>query len=223
MRSIWCGCWIGSVGWLMRRRRRRRVGWRSRRCGRRRVIVRRRTGWPGRPASVWVRRSSCWRRRRSVAAAPVVQEALVGRCGVASSGAGGGSGGEGAARARVRGWWRRPGRCRSPSSRPTPTGSWPPRRARPRREGRAASRKKRMLRTGVDADGMGYGHWLLRTGRARPVDGVDRGARRTRSSPTPARPGVREPSEAYAADALARRCADLPTAPAPGAPTATAG
>ena len=22
-------------------------------------------------------------------------------------------------------------------------------------------RKKRMLRTGVDADGMGYGHWLL--------------------------------------------------------------
>ena len=65
MRSIWCGCWIGSVGWLRRRRRRRRVGWRSRRCGRRRVIVRRRTGWPRRRASVWVRRSSCWRPRRS--------------------------------------------------------------------------------------------------------------------------------------------------------------
>ena len=160
MRSIWCGCSIGSVGWPRRRRRRRRVGWRSRRCGRGRVIVRRRTGWPRRPASVSVRRSSCWRRPRSVAAAPVVAEALsVVWCRLVRRGRR--LGPRRRSRVRVSGWWRRRGRCRSPSSRTTPTGSWRRRRAESEAEKAVRLRKKRMLRTGVDADGMGYGHWLL--------------------------------------------------------------
>ena len=83
-----------------------------------------------------------------------------------------------------------------------------PETAEPRRRSRL--HKKRMLRTGTDADGMGYGHWLLEPRPARPADGARSTPTRTASSTTPAAAGLREPSEAYAADALAA-LADLPT------------
>ena len=67
-----------------------------------------------------------------------------------------------------------------------------------------------MLRTGVDADGMGYGHWLLEPAQhARLMALID--ANKDRIFHDARRAGVREPSEAYAADALAA-LADLPGA-----------
>ena len=69
--------------------------------------------------------------------------------------------------------------------------------------------KKRMLRTGVDADGMGYGHWLLEPAQhARLMALID--ANKDRIFNDARKAGLREPSEAYAADALAA-LADLPS------------
>jgi len=68
--------------------------------------------------------------------------------------------------------------------------------------------EKRMLRIGVDADGMGYGHWLLEPAQhARLMALID--ANKDRIFHEARRAGMREPSEAYAADALAA-LADLP-------------
>ncbi len=73
----------------------------------------------------------------------------------------------------------------------------------------ARLRTKRMLRTGVDADGMGYGHWLLEPAEhARLMALID--AQKDRIFKDARTAGVREPSEAYAADALAA-LADLPS------------
>ncbi len=72
----------------------------------------------------------------------------------------------------------------------------------------ARLRKKRMLRTGTDADGMGYGHWLLEpAAHARLMALID--ADKDRIFNDARKAGLREPSEAYAADALAA-LADLP-------------
>ena len=66
-----------------------------------------------------------------------------------------------------------------------------------------------MLRTGTDADGMGYGHWLLEPAQhARLMALID--ANKDRIFHDARRAGLREPSEAYAADALAA-LADLPS------------
>jgi len=68
---------------------------------------------------------------------------------------------------------------------------------------------KRMLRTGVDADGMGYGHWLLEPAQhARLMALID--ANKDRIFHDARTAGLREPAEAYAADALAA-LADMPT------------
>ncbi len=69
--------------------------------------------------------------------------------------------------------------------------------------------QKRMLRTGVDAEGMGYGHWLLEPAEhARLMALID--AQKDKIFHDARTAGVREPSEAYAADALAA-LADLPS------------
>ncbi len=66
-----------------------------------------------------------------------------------------------------------------------------------------------MLRTGTDADGMGYGHWLLEPAQhARLMALID--ANKDRIFHDARSAGLREPAEAYAADALAA-LADLPS------------
>jgi hypothetical protein len=63
-------------------------------------------------------------------------------------------------------------------------------------------RKKRMLRTGLDGDGMGYGHWLLEPApHARLMALID--ANKDKIFHDARKVGLRESSEAYAADALA--------------------
>jgi hypothetical protein len=63
-------------------------------------------------------------------------------------------------------------------------------------------RKKRSLRTGTDADGMGYGHWLLEpVSHARLMALID--ANKDTVFHDARAAGLRENSEAYAADALA--------------------
>jgi hypothetical protein len=80
----------------------------------------------------------------------------------------------------------------------------------------ARLRGKRMLRTGVDAEGMGYGHWLLEpAAHARLMAVID--ANKDRIFHDARTAGVRESSEAYAADALAA-LADLPS-PSPARST----
>jgi hypothetical protein len=69
--------------------------------------------------------------------------------------------------------------------------------------------RKRMLRTGTDADGMGYGHWLLEPApHARLMALID--ANKDKIFIDARKAGLRESSEAYAADALAS-LAELPT------------
>jgi hypothetical protein len=73
----------------------------------------------------------------------------------------------------------------------------------------ARLRKKRVLRTGTDAEGMGYGHWLLEPApHARLMALID--ANKDRIFNDARKAGLREPPEAYAADALAV-LAELPT------------
>ena len=86
---------------------------------------------------------------------------------------------------RATGWWRRRGRCRSPSSRPTPTGSWPPRRASHRGEKAERHRKARRIFHGVDADGMGYGRLVGADRGAHPLGRPARGRAADRCSPRP--------------------------------------
>ena len=70
-------------------------------------------------------------------------------------------------------------------------------------------RTKRSLRTGTDAEGMGYGHWQLPPApHARLMALID--ANKDRIFSDARKAGVRESSEAYAADALAA-LADRPT------------
>ena len=73
----------------------------------------------------------------------------------------------------------------------------------------ARMHEKRMLRTGVDAEGMGYGHWLLEPAQhARLMALID--AQKDKIFHDARTAGVREPAEAYAADALAA-LADVPS------------
>lgn len=71
--------------------------------------------------------------------------------------------------------------------------------------------RKRMLRTGTDVDGMGYGHWLLEpVPHARVMALID--AHKDRIFDEARKTGLRESSEAYAADALAA-VAERPSPP----------
>jgi hypothetical protein len=77
--------------------------------------------------------------------------------------------------------------------------------------------KKRNLRTGVDADGMGYGHWLLEPlPHARLMALID--ANKDAIFHDARRSGVRDTPEAYAADALAALADRPPRAGVDGVP-----
>jgi hypothetical protein len=77
--------------------------------------------------------------------------------------------------------------------------------------------KKRNLRTGVDADGMGYGHWLLEpVPHARLMALID--ANKDAIFHDARRSGVRDTPEAYAADALAALADRPPRAGVDGVP-----